>query len=145
MGYAEKLVIVDTASLQAWRRELRDLVRLRGLAAVEFRLPGVDPDRNRSWSALADGYRGACGCASSGFMMTIVAVATVASHFLAGNRLRDVGLRQILTLVAITVVAALAGKLAGLLWARGRLLALAATAQRAIAPAIAQARTNQMG
>jgi len=133
MANGDTLIIHDLASLQAWRRNLRNIVSARRLPVVDFRCPELAPEQNRSFSLLAAGYRRACGCASSGFLMTVGVVATVASYVMAGNHLTGLHLRHILTFVGITVFAAALGKLAGLLWARWRLLRLATTAHRAIA------------
>ena len=70
-------------------------------------------------------FSGACGCASSGFFMSVTVVATVVSYFASGNHLSNITLPHVLSIVGITVLAALSGKLLGLFWARWRLLRLA--------------------
>lgn len=136
----DTVVIHDGASLQAWRRRLRSIASPRRLPVVDFRFPELAPGQNRRFSILAAGYRRACGCASGGFLMTFTVVTMVVSYFLSGKALADITLREIVTFVGITALAALLGKLAGLLWARWRLLKLAITAQRAITRARSSAR-----
>ncbi len=129
------LVIRDFASLQMWRRQLRNVVRPRGLPVVDFRLLELSSEENRSFSMLAGGYQRACGCASSGFFMTVTVVATVASYFVSGNHPAGINLRHVLTFVGITALAALFGKILGLMWARWRLLRLAAQVHQTISSA----------
>ncbi len=123
---ADTLVIRDSASLQTWRRQLRAFTPTGNLPAVLFQLPELSPEQNRSMSALADGYRRACGCTSGGFFMSATVVATAVSYFASGGRLSDIYLKQVVSFLVITAVGALSGKLLGLLWARWRLWKLAA-------------------
>lgn len=121
------LVIRDAALLQAWRQQLRTIRRARNLPAPLFQLPGLSHEQNQSISALANSYQKACGCASGGFFMSATVVATVASFFVSGRHLTNITLTHVVVLVGITALAALSGKLVGLLWARWRLLRLAAS------------------
>ena len=118
-------VIRDPASLLTWRQQLRTLTRTRDLPAVLFQLPELSFEQNRSMSALARGHQKACGCTSGSFFMSVAVVTSVVSYFVSGRHVSSINLSQIVSLVGITVLAALSGKLAGLLWARWRLLRLA--------------------
>jgi hypothetical protein len=117
-----------------WRQELRNIVWPRNLPAVQFQLQELSSEQNRSFSMLADGYRKVCGCASSSFFMSVTAVATLISYFI-GYRPININLRHVLTFVGITVLAALFGKLLGLIWARWRSLRLAAAVHHSISSA----------
>ena len=125
MAIENTLVIGDLASLQLWRRQLRDIMRPRNLPAVQFQLQEFSYEQNRNFSARASSFQRACGCASSGFFMSVTVVATVVSYFASGNHLSSINLPHVLSFVGITVLAALSGKLLGLFWARWRLLRLA--------------------
>lgn len=139
-------VVRDLASLEAWVRRLYRQLRPSRLPVVSIELPQIPPERARSLSALANGYRAECGCGASGFFMSIAVVSGVLSFFLSGHSLSGVGAGDLLSLAGVTVLAALAGKLAGLLWARWRLLRIAASLRGAIAasgaPALADPITK---
>ena len=119
------VVIRDLASLDRWRRQLRSTLRSRDLPIVQFQMRQVSPEQNDGFSALAGALQKACGCGISGFFMTVTIVTMVVSFFVSGNGFSDLTLLQVLSFVGIAVLAALAGKLLGLLWARWRLLRLA--------------------
>jgi hypothetical protein len=121
-------VIADVASLQEWRRQVRSLKATRDLPKVVFQLPELSAERNRSLSAMADAYRTACGCSVGRFVMSAAFVGSMLSYFLGGGTLERPSLQQFVALFGITFVAALAGKLIGQLWARWRLIRLAACA-----------------
>lgn len=119
------LVIRDSASLQRWRKQLRTLTRARNLPAVLFQLPELSYEQNRSLSALAGGYQKACGCTSGSFFMSVTVVALIVSYFVSGGHLSGLHLTHVVSLVGLTSLAALSGKLLGLLWARWQLVRLA--------------------
>ena len=125
MALENTLVIRDLAALQMWRQHLRNILRRGNLPIVKFQLQEFSFEENRSLSALARRFQKACGCASSGFFMSVTVVALIVSYLVAGNHLSNVSLADFLTFIGITAIATLSGKLLGLLWARGRLLMLA--------------------
>ena len=136
-------VIGDLVSLQAWMLQLRTIIKPRSLPTVLVQLPEFSDERNRSLSVLANGYRMACGCASSGFFMSVAVVSSVASYFMSGNTLSDINFPHVLSFVGITVLAALSGKLLGLFWARWRLLRLATSMHNTIVRATQRAVTTE--
>lgn len=138
------LVIRDLASLDLWRQQLRKIMWSRNLPAVDFQLQKFSSEQNQSFSALARGFQNACGCGSGSFLMSVTAVAMLVSYFLSGNGLSNINLRNVLTFVGITVLAALTGKLLGLLWARWRLLRLATSVDNMIARPTRRAVTESI-
>lgn len=137
-------VIGDLVSLQAWTQQLRKTVKPGSLPIVLVQLPEFSDERNRSLSALANGYRTACGCASGGFFMSVAVVSGIAFYFMSGNTLSDINLPHFLSFVGITVLAALSGKLLGLFWARWRLLRLATSVHNMIVGATQRAVTESI-
>lgn len=121
----DTLVIHDLVSLRAWRRRLWNPFSRVRVPIIELRLPALTSAQNRHFSLLAAGFQRMCGCASGGLVMTI-AVGTMIGYFVTHHHLADVDLRHLVILVGSAVLAALVGKLAGLLWARQRLLAVVA-------------------
>lgn len=136
-------VIDDNTSLQAWMQKLRTIVRPRNLPIVLVQLPEFSSGWNQSLSALANGYRSACGCASSGFLMSVAAVSSVVFFFISGGTLSDISIPHALSFLSITVLAALSGKLLGLFWARWRLLRLAASMHNMIVRTTQRAVTDK--
>jgi hypothetical protein len=132
----DTLVIRDSASFQTWRRQLRAITLTGDMPAVSFQLPELSYEKNQSVSALASSYQKECGCASGGFFMSLTVVAIVVSYFVSGNHLSNINLRGVLSFLGAAVLAAVVGKLLGLLWARWRLLRLAADIQVDVARAI---------
>jgi hypothetical protein len=128
-GPCDTFVIRDLVSLVAWRRQLRTSVRPKRLPVVEFRFPGLAEEQNRCFTLLADEHRRACGCATGRAFLVIALVALI-GNFLRQYAVGDVTFARVIALLAITVAAALIGKLAGLAWARLRLLMLVATVRR---------------
>lgn len=144
MTIENTLVIRDHASLDLWGRQLRNFMWTRNLPAVQFQLREFSSEQNQSFSALARSFQNACGCASSGFFMSATVVAIVAYYFASGNHLSDINFSHVLSLVGITVLAALSGKLLGLFWARWRLSRLATSVHNMIVRAAQPAVTESI-
>ena len=144
MTIENTLVIRDLASLYLWGQQLRNIMWSRNLPAVQFQLQEFSCEQNQSFSALASSFQKACGCASSGFFMSVTDVAIVVSYFVSGNHLSNINLPHVLSFVGITVLAALSGKLLGLFWARWRLLRLATSVHNMIVRATQRAVTESI-
>ena len=125
MAIENTLVISDLASLGLWGQQLHKIMWSRNLPTVQFQLQEFSCEKNQSFSALASSFQKACGCASSGFFMSVTVVAILVSYFVSGNHLSNINLPHVLSFLGVTVLAALSGKLLGLFWARWRLLRLA--------------------
>lgn len=132
MTIENTLVIRDLATLNQWAQQLRHIMWSRNLPTVQFQLQECSFEQNQSFSALACDFKKACGCASGGFFMSVTAAAMVVYYFVSGSRLSNITLLQVLSFVGIAILAAFAGKLLGLLWARWRLLRLATRIQKMI-------------
>lgn len=144
MTMENTLVIRDLASLDLWRQQLRKVTSSRNLPAVQFQLQEFSFEQNQSFSALASSFRQACGCGSGSFLMSVTVVAILVSYFVSGNHLSNINLPKVLSFVCITVLAALSGKLLGLLWARWRLIRLATSVHNMIVRATRPAVTESI-
>jgi hypothetical protein len=129
---AGNLDIHDLASLNRWKQKLWTTVWPLKLPTVQFSLRELSGEQNRSISALAESLRNACGCASSGLFMSVTVVSAIPSYFFSGNRLSSVSLIDVLMLIGMTVLGALCGKLGGVIWARFRLMRLAASVRETL-------------
>src|SRR5215204_4782316 len=116
------VVIRDLSTVHRWTLRLRRLDWSWNLPPVQFQFPDISVEQNETFSALAAGFQKACGCGSGSFLMSAAVVTMVAIFFLSGNGLSDISFWNVLTFVGIAVLAALGGKLLGLLWARWQLL-----------------------
>lgn len=138
------VVIRDLASVDLWRQQLRKIMWSWNLPAVQFQLQEFSSEQNQSFSALAGSLQNACGCGSGSFFMSVAVVAMVVSYFLSGNLFSDISFTHVLTFLGITVLAALAGKLLGLFWARWRLLRLATSVYNTIVRAAPRTVTESI-
>ena len=118
----EVFQVRDLEMLQAWSRRLWTTVLPHRLPRVRFELSMFPDEVNESISALANGWRDACGCASGGFFMTISVVSSIWFYFSSGGRFTDLSLQHVGVLVGVFVLATAVGKALGLIWARFRLL-----------------------
>ena len=127
------IVIRDLSSVHRWRQRLRRLEWSWNLPPVQFQLQDFSAEQNATFSELAADFQKACGCGSGSFLMSAAAVTMLVLFFVSGNGIYDISLRNGFSFVGVAILAALCGKLLGLLWARWRLLRLAGNLRRAIA------------
>ena len=135
MTIENTLVIRDLASLDLWGQQLRNIMWSRNLPVVQFEFQEFSDEQNQNFSTLAGSFQNACGCGIGGLFMTATVVTLVVSYFVSGNHLSDIGFSHVLSLVGITVLAMLFGKLLGLFWARWRLFRLATRVRNMIVSA----------
>lgn len=121
------LVVNDVPSLTAWRRHILRLTRNSRVPAVEFALPQLGTERNRSFSMLAEEYRTACGCQPAGLLMTVTAVGWVYMQFTDAETAANFRMLDLAAGAALSAGALLIGKTSGLLLARWRLFRLGST------------------
>ena len=122
--------ISDDDALARWRAAVRRTFWSRDLPIVTFALPGISHAQNRSLTARALELRHACGCASSGFFMSMTVVGLALTYFFSASVARLPSLAQALTAVGAILLAGAVGKLLGIGWARWRLAELAEIAER---------------
>ena len=122
---AATLSIADGAALGLWQSALRRTFWSRDLPAVTFNLPHLTAPQNQWTTARARELQHACGCASSGFLMTMAVVCLTVAHFTSDSSSMLPTAIQALAAIGWILVAGAIGKLAGILWARWRLLQLA--------------------
>lgn len=111
------LVIRDLASLLLWKRRMFTVMQPRSLPTVQFHFQEFSNEQNQSFSALANMFQKECGCAISGFLMSVTVMTIVVSYFVSGHHLSDIAFSYLLWFVAVIAFAALSGKLFGLFWA----------------------------
>lgn len=121
----EKVVNISSrADFGEWRKGLRAFRSYEGTSII-FNLSELTEPENQNLNNLVKEYNNACGCQSGSFLMSITFFATIAWFFLSGGEFNAVGYKEILSLLGITLLAALFGKLLGLLAARWKLIKLA--------------------
>lgn len=118
--------IADDTALGQWQKSLRRTFWSRDLPVVTFKLPQLSAPQNQSITSRARELRQACGCASSGFLMTMAVVCLAVAHFTSDSSSFLPTARESLVAIGCVLIAGALGKLAGILWARWRLLQLAA-------------------
>ena len=122
--------ISDDDALARWRVAVRRTFWSRDLPIVTFALPRLSHAQNRSLTARAIELRHTCGCASSGFFMSMTVVGLVLTYFFSASVARLPSLAQALTALGAILLAGAVGKLVGIGWARWRLAELAEIAER---------------
>ena len=127
------LRIVDGVELGQWHRVLRRTLWSRDLPVVTFHIDGLPAPHNLSLTARARELRGACGCASSGFLMTAAVVYLAVAWLTSDSPSTMPTLSRALAGVGWILLAGGVGKIAGIFWARWRLLQLASGLQAALA------------
>jgi hypothetical protein len=126
---AETITVVDAASLTRWRDAVRAVPMPAAVPEVEFALPGVD---NRHLTSEAARFQRACGCTASGLAMTAAIVISILSVAFGPTPATAIPPLQWGSYLLFILLAATAGKLAGLFWARRQMLRLADAAERLI-------------
>lgn len=118
----EIMTVTDGASLERWRSTIRAILVPGAMPPVRFELAGFD---NRRLNHEAGRYGRACGCGAAGLAMAAAVLWIGLSLLLEPRPLAAVGLLEWLKLLLIVLAAGAVGKLAGLFWARRRLVRLA--------------------
>jgi hypothetical protein len=127
------LSIADGAAIDQWQAALRRTFWSRDLPVVTFDLPHLSASHNRSMTARARELRHACGCASSGFLMTLAVVSLAIAHLASNSSASLPTISQALAAIGWILAAGATGKLGGIFWARVRLLQLARALRMAAA------------
>jgi len=126
------LSISDAAALSQWHHAVRRTFWARDLPIVTFELPGLSALQNQSTTARARELQRACGCASSGLLMTVAVVCLTVAHLTSASAsLLPTGTWALGAIGWILAAGAL-GKVTGIFWARWRLLQLASNLLDAI-------------
>jgi hypothetical protein len=128
----DRVVISDLATLRQWKSLVRGKMLPSLLPGIEFDLASIDPGQNRRLTREAERFRGACGCSASGLAMA-AAIGVTAWSLANGSRtLAAVPPIEWAGYLLLLVVASAAGKVAGLWWARTRMLRLVGEVERHI-------------
>lgn len=118
------LLIDNHDRLRHWR-SLVEQARLAGATpAVDIMLPWLDAHGNRLLTREAGRLRTACGCSLSGLCMTVAILIVGYGFVRQGLSFSDMSWSSLIGPIAFVVAAGVAGKLAALLRAHHRLLAL---------------------
>lgn len=128
----EKVIISDLDSLRRWRNATRTALVPSLLPLVEFDLPALEGSANHQLSREAARLHRACGCASAGLAMTAAVMLSVASVALDPRGPAGLPLLSWGGYLLFIIATATAGKLAGLFWARKRMMRLAASVEALI-------------
>ena len=120
----EPVIIDNFSSFNSWRHELRTFRITDSSETYRINLRELSAAENQQVSDLIKTYNNECGCKTGSFFMSLVFTITVISYFLTGGRFSLIEFKHILWLVGITLIAALTGKLVGLLQARWKLIKL---------------------
>jgi hypothetical protein len=120
----DSIIIDDISSFNKWRTELRKFRPGGTSKHLSFNLAKLPSSENEHLSIIANSYNQECGCNSGSFFMTFVVFITVTGYFITGGKFSSIGFHELGWLAGITILAAIAGKIFGLLRARWKLIKL---------------------
>jgi hypothetical protein len=120
----EPVIIDNMASFSNWRDELRKFRPGSSSRLYSFNLANLSPAENQNISNLVNSYNKECGCNSGSFFMTFILFITVTGYFITGGKFSSIGFHELGWLAGIIILAAIAGKIFGLLRARWKLIRL---------------------
>lgn len=120
----ELIIIDDISSFDEWRKDLRKFRPGYASKHFSFNLAKLPPSENEHLSEIVNSYTQECGCNSGSFFMTFVVLITIAGYFITGGKFSAIGFNELGWLAGITILAAIAGKIFGLLRARWKLIKL---------------------
>lgn len=120
----EPVIIDNMASFSNWRDELRKFRPGSDSKQFSFNLANFSPSENQNISNLVNSYNKECGCNSGSFFMTFILFTTVTGYFITGGKFSSIGFHELGWLAGIIILAAIAGKIFGLLRARWKLIRL---------------------
>lgn len=118
----KEIVIDNITSFREWVKAQRKFRFQNETSLYRFKLTEFTDDENTRISKKVNEYTNACGCKSGSLLMNVVFALTVACYFILGGRFSTITLSHVLWCAGITLSAAFAGKLAGLLQARWNLI-----------------------
>jgi hypothetical protein len=114
--------IHSVEQLQAIHRQLRLVSLIHRVPFYQFAIPDLPESSNRDASQLMSNYRNACGCVTGGLLMGVTAIGFIAHYLASGRGIAEFGLKDSVVFLALFVGSTLAGKMLGVLWARGRMV-----------------------
>jgi hypothetical protein len=120
----EPFLIDNTASFNDWRNELRKFRPGKASTLYSFNLAKLSSSENQHISMLVNSYNKECGCNSGSFFMTFILFITVTGYFITGGKFSSIGFHELGWLAGIIILAAITGKIFGLLRARWKLIKL---------------------
>jgi hypothetical protein len=120
----DSIIIDDFSSFNEWRNELRKFRPGSASKHFSFNLAKLPSSENEHLGKIVNSYNQECGCNSGSFFMTFVVLITVAGYFINGGKFSAIGFHQLGWLAGITILAAVTGKIFGLLRARWKLIKL---------------------
>lgn len=126
------LVIRDRATIARWRRQLRSTLQPSRLPRAQILLPELTIFENDALSQGAEDLRKYGGNTLGGLLMRLMVLALPLGYFSSGGSVAELTLLHALSASGGIALAGLVGKSLGLLWARWRLLAMAARLHRRV-------------
>lgn len=120
-----KEVLIDNQStFIEWSISIRKFRLENDFVTYNLELPELSPDENQMIGNQINRYNNACGCETGSLFMSLTLISIVAAYFISGGKFSTITFSQVIWGAGITLVAALAGKGIGLIFARWKLIKL---------------------
>jgi hypothetical protein len=132
MGEENLLVVQDLETLDLWQRRLYRTSLSRRLPALNFSLQQFSEEENHSFELEANRLQNECGCTVGGIFVCGTLLFLFSYFLINGKYFGDLTVTDILFDLFLLCVASIFGKFAGLLFARLKLLRVAASLRNSL-------------
>lgn len=121
----KKFYIENFSSFKEWERSLHRFSLNNELKSYVFDLSELSFSENVNLTTQVDEFSNACGCKSGSAFMSITLISMITYFFVSDMKFVDLTLYQFLSYLGVVILAALTGKVVGLLHAHYNLIKLA--------------------
>lgn len=121
----KKFYIENFSAFKEWERSLHRFSLNNDLKSYVFDLSELSFSENVNLTTQVDEFSNACGCKSGSAFMSITLISMITYFFVSDMKFVDLTLYQFLSYLGVVILAALTGKVVGLLHAHYNLIKLA--------------------
>lgn len=121
----KKFYIESFSAFKEWERSLHRFSLNNELKSYVFDLNELSFSENVNLTTQVDEFSNACGCKSGSAFMSLTLISMITYFFISDMKFTDLTLFQFLSSFGIVLLAALTGKVVGLLHAHWNLIKLA--------------------
>lgn len=121
----KKFYIESFSAFKEWERSLHRFSLNNELKSYVFDLNELSFSENVNLTTQVDEFSNACGCKSGSAFMSLTLISMITYFFISDMKFTDLALFQFLSSFGIVLLAALTGKVVGLLHAHWNLIKLA--------------------
>lgn len=121
----KKFYIESFSTFNEWERSLHRFSLNNELKSYVFDLSELSFSENVNLTTQVDEFSNACGCKSGSAFMSLTLISMITYFFVSDMKFADLTVYQFLSYLGVIILAALTGKVVGLLHAHYNLIKLA--------------------